>query len=148
MVNHLPLFAALFAGMLMTAGVLRKHRAVTSAGLVLAIVAGLGALAAARTGEGAEEIVSELADVSESAIEAHEEGAEVAMLAAIGLGVVALAALAIPARMATVKQAATVAAIGMAFVTFGLVAAVANLGGRIHHSEIGPPPAVGMLETD
>jgi len=144
MVNHLPLFAALFAGALIAFGMLKKHAPVTNAGLVLAVVAGLGAFAAARTGEGAEEIVSELAGVSEAVIESHEEAAEAAMIAAIGLGLLALAALATPARMVRVRQAATVGSLVMSLATFGLVARTANLGGAIRHPEIGAP-AVGEL---
>jgi hypothetical protein len=146
MVNHLPLFAALFAGALLAVGMLRKQVALTNAGLVIAVVAGLGAFAAAQTGERAEEIVSELAGVSETAIEPHEEAAEAAMFAAMGLGVLALAALALPTRMAKTRRAATITSLVMAAATFGLVARTANLGGAIRHPEIGAP-ASGTLES-
>jgi hypothetical protein len=145
MVNHLPLFAALFAGVLIAAGMMRKQVALTNAGLMIAVVAGLGAFAAARTGEGAEEIVSELAAVSEGAIEPHEEAAEAAMFAAMGLGALALIALASPARMAKARRAASIGALIMAVVTFGMVARTANLGGAIRHPEIGAP-ASGTVE--
>jgi len=98
MVNHLPLFAALFSGVFLMVGLVRAQSALTKAGLVIAVVAGLGAFTAARTGEGAEEIVEELAGISEAAIEPHEEAAEAATLAAIGLGLFALAALLLPDR--------------------------------------------------
>lgn len=135
--NHLPLFAALFSSALLLAGLLRRQLALTRAGLVIAVVAGLGAFGAVRTGEGAEEIVEALAGVSDAAIEPHEEAAEAAMLAAIGLGLLALAALAMPERMVRARRAATIGSLIMALATFGLVARTANLGGAIRHPEIG-----------
>jgi hypothetical protein len=84
------------------------------------VIVGLGAFAAARTGEGAEEVVSEL-------------------------GALALIALAIPSRLPAPKRAAAICSLVLATVTFGLVARAANLGGAIRHPEIGAAPA-GALE--
>jgi hypothetical protein len=92
--------------------------------------------AAARTGEGAEELVSTLAGVSEAAIEPHEEAAEAALFAAMALGVLALAALVVPARMAQARRAAVIGSLVMSAATFGLAARTANLGGAIRHPEI------------
>jgi uncharacterized membrane protein len=136
MVNHLPLFAALFAGALLAVGLLRRHKPLTDAGLVLAVVAGLGAFAAAQTGERAEGIVEPLPGVTEASIENHEEAAEAAMFTAIALGVLALAALAIPARMGRAKRAATLGSLVFAVAAFALVGRAANLGGMIRHTEI------------
>jgi uncharacterized membrane protein len=151
MVNHLPLFAALFAGALLAAGLLRRHKALSDAGLVLAVVAGMGAFAAAQTGERAEGIVENLPGVTEAAIENHEEAAEAAMFTAIALGVLALAALALPARMAGAKRAATLGSLAVALVAFALVGRAANLGGMIRHTEISDGASVlldGHAEAD
>lgn len=136
LVNHLPLFAALFAGLLIAAGMLRKHEPLTKAGLVLAVVAAAGAFTAARTGEAAEEVVEGIAAVTETAIEAHEEAAEAAVLSAIAFGTVALLALVLPTRMAGAKRAATLGSLVLAVAAFGLVGRAANLGGMIRHTEI------------
>ncbi len=136
MVNHLPLFAALFAGALLAVGLLRKHKPLTDAGLVLAVIAGLGAFAAAQTGHRAEEIAEGLPAVTESSIESHEEAAEAALFTSIALGVLALAALAVPARMAGAKRAATLGSLVFALAAFALVGRAANLGGMIRHTEI------------
>ena len=136
MVNHLPLFAVLFAGGFLAFGLWRKQNVLINAGLVLAVVAGLGAFTAARTGEAAEEVVEGLALVSEQTIESHEEAAELAMVSAIVLGALALVALAVPTRLAAVKRATTYGALALSLVTFGLVAQTANLGGMIRHPEI------------
>lgn len=135
-VNHLPVFAVLFATALVVAGLAFKQKSVVDAGLVLAVVAALGALAAVQTGERAEGVVEELAGVSEEMIEQHEEAAEAALFAMLALGAVALVALAAPARLARAKRAATWGSLALAFLSFGLVGRAANLGGMIRHTEI------------
>ncbi len=136
MLNHLPLFAALFAGALIAVGSWRAHKALTDAGLVLAVVAALGAFAAVQTGERAEEIVEGLPAVAEATIESHEEAAEAAMFTTVLLGALALTALALPLRMARTKHLATLGSLMLAVVAFGLVGRAANLGGMIRHTEI------------
>jgi len=136
MVNHLPVFAALFSAALVAAGLAFRKKPIVDAGLVLAVVAAIGAVAATQTGERAEEMVEELPAVAEATIHEHEEAAEVAMFALVALGGLALVALAIPVRMATAKTAATWGALALAFVAFGLVGRAANLGGLIRHPEI------------
>jgi uncharacterized membrane protein len=135
-VNHLPVFAVLFASALVVAGLAFKKKPLVDAGLVLAVVAAVGALAAVQTGERAEGIVEELAGVSEAMIEQHEEAAEAALLAMLALGAVAVLSLAAPARMARAKTATTWVSLALTFLAFGLVARAANLGGMIRHTEI------------
>jgi uncharacterized membrane protein len=146
MVNHTPLFAALFGGALLMFGLWRRHSALLNVGLVLAIVAGLGAVAAVQTGEAAEEIVEGLSGVAEATIESHEEAAEAAMASAIALAALALVALAVPSRLARAKRAAATGSLALAVLTFGLVARTANLGGEIRHPEIANGASV--LESD
>ena len=147
MVNHLPLFAALFGAALLLFGVVRGQEVVTRIGLVLAVLAGVGAFAAARSGEGAEEIVEEYAGVSESAIHDHEEAGEAAQWASLLLGVLALTALVVPAQRVSLKKAATYGSVLMSLVAFGLIARAANLGGEIRHPEIsGAAPSADVEE--
>ena len=136
LVNHLPLFAALFAGALIAVGLWQAREALTDAGLVLAVVAAIGAFTAAQTGERAEEIVEGLPAVAEATIESHEEAAEAAVFTTILLGALALTALALPARMVRTKRVATLGSLVLAVVAFGLVGRTANLGGMIRHTEI------------
>ncbi len=89
-VNHLPRFAAMFGGILMAAGLRRKSESLTKAGLMLGVVAGLGAGLASFSGERAEELVEGLQGVAEAAIEEHEEAAEVTFWTAGVFGAVSL----------------------------------------------------------
>lgn len=151
MVNHLPLFAALFAGAILAFGLWRRQTTLVNTALVLAVVAGLGAVLAAQTGERAEEIAEGLPAVAEATIESHEEAAEAAMISAIALGIVALMALAVPARLAVAKRMAAIGSLALVVVTFGLVARTADLGGEIRHSEIadaGSPFQSGDADED
>jgi uncharacterized membrane protein len=143
LLNHLPVFASLFACGILGFGVYRNLPALVNAGLVLALVAGVGALLAGQTGERAERIVEDLPGVTEMAIEAHEEAAEAASLAAILAGLVALGGLALPDRAERTRKLVAIAALALSLVTFILVARAANLGGHVRHTEISGRPAVG-----
>lgn len=135
-VNHLPLFAALFGGTILAVGLLRKQEALTRVGLVLAVLTGIAAFVAVESGERAEEIAEDVAGVVEATIHDHEEAAEAALFASILLGVVALAALVVPERHAAFKRAATIGSLVLTLVAFGLIGRAANLGGFIRHTEI------------
>lgn len=135
-VNHAPLFAALFGGLILAVGLLRKQEPLKRVGLVLAVLTGIAAFVAVQTGERAEEIAEDLAGVVESTIHDHEEAAEGALLASILLGVVAFTALVLPERHTAFKRAATIGSLVLTLVAFGLLGRAANLGGFIRHSEI------------
>jgi uncharacterized membrane protein len=136
LVNHLPLFATLFAGAILAFGLYRNVSALVNVGLVLALVAGVGAFAASQTGERAEAIVEDLPGVTEMAIHEHEDAAEAATWAAIITGLLALGGLALPDRAHRSQRLAAMATLALTIVTFVLVARAANLGGVIRHTEI------------
>ena len=134
-VNHLPLFAAMFGGLLMAAGLWRRSESLTRAGLMLGVVAGLGAGLASFSGERAEELVEGLQGVAEAAIEEHEEAAEVTLWTGIVFGAVSLLALLVPATRGRLARHTRRAALGLAVLTFVSAGWTANLGGRIRHRE-------------
>jgi uncharacterized membrane protein len=150
MVNHLPLFATIFSGLLLAAGLLLKQKPLSQAGLALAIVAALGAFAALETGEGAEDMVEDLPGVVRGTIHDHQEAAEAALWSTIVLGAFALGALALPVRMAEAKRKATLGALALTLVAFVLIARANNLGGHIRHPEItsGNPSLPGGVADD
>lgn len=143
MVNHIPLFAALFGGALLGFGLWKNQPALKSAGLVLGLIAGLSAFAAVQSGERAEDIVEELSGTNEIALEQHEEAAEIAQWAAILLGVASLVGLALPKSQGAMRTRVEWLTIALFLVTLAMVARTANLGGPIRHPEISAasPPA-------
>ena len=148
MVNHAPLFAALFGAMILAVGLLRKQKSLEKVGLVLAVLTAITAFVAVQSGERAEEIAEDLAGVVETTIHDHEEAAEGALLASMLLGVVAFAALVLPERQAALKRATTVGALVLTLVAFGLLGRAANLGGLIRHSEIATLSVSGSSGED
>ena len=135
LLNHAPVFGVLFALALLGLGQLRRSDEFSRLGLLCLIISGLAALAAMLTGEPAEEAVEHLAGVTERAIHAHEEAAELAAVATYAGSAVALAALMFFRRTGLGPRLTTLALI-VALAAFGLMARTANLGGQIRHPEI------------
>lgn len=147
MVNHLPLFAALFGGGLLAYGLFKNERALKSAGLVLGLLAGVGGVAAVQSGERAEEVVEAYAGVNEAALEEHEEAAELTQWAAILLGLFSLGALVMPKGREALRNRTDWLALALFAVTLAMVARTANLGGPIRHPEITESGATVDMDT-
>lgn len=91
-VNHLPIFATLFAIPVLAWGIIANQPVLKKLALISFMIAGLSAVLAVQTGEGAEEVVESVPGVSEQVIHTHEEAAELAQWLAIGLGAAAIVA--------------------------------------------------------
>lgn len=141
MVNHLPVFAAVFALTVLLLALLRPSDTLRRTGLVLMVVAALGAVAADRTGEGAEDVVENQPTFSETFLEPHEEAAEAALIASIAAGCLALGILVL-SRGKSVGRGSTAVATLAAVVVFAAMARTAWLGGKIAHPEIRDGAAV------
>jgi len=134
-VNHIPVLGTLFGAGILLAGLWWKQDAVVRVALGLFVVAGIGAAGAYVSGEGAEEIAEGLPGVTEAAIEAHEELALYAFIAAIVLGVAAIGAL-VAYRSRSIPRTASIALLVLSLGVFGVMGATANLGGQIRHTEL------------
>ncbi len=140
LVNHLPIVGAFLGVPLLLLALLRRRDpgALYAAAMVL-VMAGVGAVVAEETGEGAEEPAERIAGVSEAALEIHEERAEVAtpiamLAAALALGAVAAARW----RPGALATAATAATFVMNLGSAGAMAWTGQSGGWIRHSEVRP----------
>ncbi|HEU4698455.1 MAG TPA: hypothetical protein VFS40_04705 [Gemmatimonadales bacterium] len=141
LLNHAPVFGVFFALVLLGLARLRRSDDLARVGLLALVASALAALAAMLTGDPAEHAVEHLAGVSEHAIHAHEEAAELAAVVTYVGGGAALAALAFFRRPALRRPLSGLALL-IALAAFGLMARTANLGGQIRHPEIaGPAPA-------
>lgn len=147
-VNHLPLFAALFGGGLLAFGMVGNQNALKRAGLVLGVVAGIGAIAAVQSGERAEDIVEAYSGVSEEAIHDHEESAEAAQWVVVALGAISLLSLVIPTSRTRLRSGSEWAALALFVISMGFLARAANLGGLIRHPEIEGPPPAGQMDSE
>ena len=132
---HGPVAGIIFGVIILAIALWRRNDLLARVSFTTFLVVGLLAVALYFTGEGAEEIVEELAGVSHDVIEAHEEAAVPAMWGAIILAAGSLAGLlgfrrkSIPAWLMTTVLVASL-------IVSGLIGWAANLGGKINHPEI------------
>lgn len=136
LLNHVPILGSFFGMIILGYGLLRKNQSLISAGLVTFVITGLVAIPAFFTGEAAEEVVENIAGISESAIELHEEVAEVALWLTIALAGVSLVVFGVQYFKNSLKGLGIIPLI-LSVVVFSTMAYVGYLGGQIRHTELG-----------
>jgi len=147
LLNHVPVIGAIGILLLAFVAWLRKSSDVLRTTLLFAFGNAVAALVVYLTGDGAEDLVRQLPDVSRAMIERHEDAALVATIAAGALGLASLVALLVY-RKRTPPAWATRAMLLAAFVPVAFMGWAANLGGQIRHTEIRPgAPAVTVTPT-
>lgn len=134
--THVPVVGMVLATLLLAAAWRIPNDAVKRLALGVVVAMALLALPTYFTGERAEDVVERLPGVSASAIDLHEDAAGYA-LAAIGVaGIVALAGLALSARVSGLLGRFVAGTLVLAVLSAGVLAWTANLGGRIRHPEV------------
>ncbi len=149
LVNHLPLFGALFGTAALVWGLFKKNSGLKTAGLVFLLVASAGGWAAHISGEKAEHFVEELPAVSRQAVHAHEEAADTTHLVVVPLGALVLLAFYLEKKSSrwTTLTLWSVAALGLATLITSVIAA--ESGGHIIHTEVhGSDVPVGDREHE
>ena len=138
LVNHVPLFAALFGTVCLAWGLIKSVPSLRTAGLIFLIAGSLGGWGAHISGEKAEHFVEELPGVSRKLVHEHEEAAETVHLFVIPLGLVSILALYLDRKQSrwTLVALWVTAAFGAA--TFFTSVVAAETGGHIQHSEVHP----------
>lgn len=135
LLNHLPIFGAVFGVLLLAVGLVRRSSELTRVSLGFLALLGVASVVVFLTGEPAEEAIEHMPDFSKGLVERHEDAALVATIVTGTLGALALASLIVYRRRALPRW----------LTTLGLVAALgstaamgyaANLGGQIRHTEI------------
>ena len=119
----------------MVQGISTKSESTTRAALGVFVISAIGACIAYYTGEPAAEKVESLAGISRSAIEAHEEFAEIALVGMIILGVCSLIGLFLSFKKSSYIRLASFVLLLISLISFGLVARTGYLGGEIRHSD-------------
>jgi hypothetical protein len=136
LVNHAPLFGALFALALLAASFVWAPDVLRRTALLVLVFTALAAAAADLTGEPAEDAIRGFPGVKRDVIHEHEEMGEKSYIAAIVVGVLALGAL-VRWRV-PIPQAVALGSLAGAAVVSGMMAYTALLGGRVRHTEVRP----------
>lgn len=136
LLNHVPVLGVAFAAALTAVGVARGADELKKAGLWAFVLAGLSALPAYFTGEGAEHVVEHLAGVTDALIHAHEEAAERALAGSLLLGAVAAGGLFVVHRTRERLARAALAALCVSLPVLAALAYAAHLGGLVRHTEL------------
>ena len=135
LVNHAPVFASVFAALLLLWALIRKTNEARRIALAGVVVVGLAALPAYFTGEPAEHAIGHEQGVERKRIHEHEEAGEWGLIGASIAGVIALGSLVV-FRRRDVPTAAMVIVLLVDLWVVAIFARVATLGGEIRHPEI------------
>ena len=141
LVTHLPIFGSLLGGIVLAYGLWTKSNQTKNAAYILLIISSIGAGIGYLTGEAAEETVENIAGVSETIVEEHEEFALIALVSLIVLGVASIVGLFLTSRKSSSIRSVALVILFMSLISFGLVAWTGYLGGQIRHTEISSNPA-------
>jgi hypothetical protein len=136
LLNHIPVLGPAFILPLLLAGILKKNRTLSIAGLVMTVAVALFTIPTFLTGEDAEDAVEGIIGVSEVHIEEHEEQGEIAYYAMLMSGAIALGALLAGSKGKAIPGTLNWITISMLVIVFVLMARVGNSGGKIRHTEI------------
>jgi hypothetical protein len=144
-----PVIGLVFSTLLLLYGLVRKSTEVARASFMIYVLVALATVAVFFSGQGAEEVVENLPDVSKSLIGIHEDAALVTLTAILILGVAALAAL-LFVRSKPITQKLAILVLVLSILAGISAAYTSNLGARIHHQELRPgfvpPPEHSQIQ--
>lgn len=100
------------------------------------LVSIIGGIIAFQSGHGAEETVERIAGISESAIEEHEELAEVTVVLLYATGILSLVCLYALSKDKNFAKPVLFGVVATTVITFYFVARTTSLGGKIRHTEV------------
>lgn len=132
LLNHAPLFGALFGTALLAVALARRNELLRPALYVL-ILAGLASIVVYFTGEPAADA---LANAPEGLVDRHEDMAGVSTVFTGLVAIAAALALLTTARFPRLARLMNGTVLVLALGASGLLAWTANLGGQIQHQEI------------
>lgn len=136
LVNHFPVILPIVGTMVLLIGLLIKSEAVKRTGFLIFILGSISSIVAMTSGEGAEEVVENLAGVTENYIEAHEEAAELFAIFSYILGGISLLGFWASFTKKSFTNTISIITIIFAGVTLFFGQKAGTTGGEIRHTEI------------
>jgi len=136
MVNHLPIILPIAGVVVLVGGMFVRSEIVKRMAYLLFTIGAVAAFSAMASGEGAEEVVENLAGVTENYIHEHEEKAEVFALVSYILGALSLVGLWASWKGKGFAKLLSFVILALSFVVLFLGKQTGTTGGEIRHTEI------------
>lgn len=134
--NHLPIIFPIIGLIIMIGGFIFKSEIIKRVALSIFVMGALATLPAFFTGEGAEEVIENMAGIDEKFIHNHEEIAETFAFLSYFLGGISLITLWASIKEKAFSSILTYATIAFSFVVIFFAQQTGSTGGEIHHIEI------------
>ncbi|MDX5348910.1 MAG: hypothetical protein LPJ89_11135 [Hymenobacteraceae bacterium] len=134
--NHFPIISTIFGLLLLLIGLLLQNITLRRTALAMFIFGALTAIPTYITGEGAEEIVEHLPNISHDIIHEHEEEAEVFIWIISALGVLAAVTLFADLKKKGMSKILSWITLLLAIGTAIMSVDVGTSGGEISHPEV------------
>lgn len=147
-VNHLPIVGLLIGTLVLLTGLVVKKTDVKLTALGVFVFSALTSIIAFYTGEGAEEVIENMAGISETLIHTHEEYAESFFSLTLILGGISFITFIAEAKKHHLSKYLIVLCLLVAIADGILAKYVGTSGGEIRHSEIRSDAKMIPLEND
>ncbi len=134
LLNHFPIAGTLIGGGVMLWGMAQNQKTTREIAAAIIVAMTIMAVPVYWTGEPAEERLENIPGISETAVEEHEEAAELAIRVMAAAGIASLAALLRQYRSSSSVHFGLVTVLTL--LAFAAMARVGYLGGQIRHTEL------------
>jgi uncharacterized membrane protein len=136
LLNHFPIITPILAVLVLIAGFILKSEIIKRVAFALFIFGAIITFPSMATGEGAEEIVEELGNISEKIIHQHEEKAETFAILSYLLGLLSIVGLWASIKGKTFSTMLNYVVLIFSVVTLYFAQQTGTSGGEIRHTEI------------
>ncbi|MCU0437852.1 MAG: hypothetical protein MUC49_08035 [Raineya sp.] len=134
--NHLPIIIPMIGLLVMLGGLILKSEVIKRTAYAIFIMGAIATVPAFASGEGAEEVLEKMQDVSHKLIHEHEEQAETFALLSYALGVIAIVGLWSNWKKKSFTSMISYLTVVMSLVVLFFAKQTGTSGGEIRHSEI------------
>lgn len=147
LVNHFPIILSIMGTLFLVLNLVFKKSNLNNAAFLLLIIGAVTAIIANNTGEGAEEMVEEIAGVSHQSINTHEDAAAIGLKIILVTGIFAACAGIAKLKFPKAAKFMLIATFVGALASSGYMSYVGLTGGEIRHSEIRGEINIGSSKT-
>ncbi len=147
LVNHFPIILSIMGTLFLILNLVFKKSNLNNAAFLLLIIGAITAIIANQTGEGAEEMVEEIAGVSHQGIHKHEDAAAIGLKIILVTGILAACTGIAKLKFPKAAKFMLIATFVGALASSGYMSYVGLTGGEIRHSEIRGEINIGSSKT-